>query len=95
MRPNNHVYTPNDGRSRHMCVFLNGNPLRACVYADTKRGVVRITDCPPVPHKHGKRVLFKTLRGRVEVVPRPEAEKRLGEQWNDWLHRHDATLTIT
>lgn len=62
-----HVHIAGDGRGDRD-VYLNGKPLRNVVYADTRRGVVRLYDSPPKVHKHGKRVIQRTRRGVVEVV---------------------------
>lgn len=67
MRPSNHVHTGDDGRGVRD-VFLNGTLLKHVIYADTKRGIVRVVDNPPNIDKHNKRVLSHTLRGAVEVV---------------------------
>lgn len=66
-----HVHTPMDGRgARH--VFLNGNPISRVVYADTRKGKVRIHDDPPKLDKYGKRIIERTLYGVVTVEPLTE-----------------------
>lgn len=65
-----HIHTPTDGRKPRN-VYLNGVLIKRVVYADTKRGLVRITDSPVKIHKHGKRIITRTMRGVVEVVPAP------------------------
>lgn len=63
-----HIHTPSDGRGGRNA-YLNGNLVRRVVYADTKKGYIRVTDDPPKLDKYGKRVISRTLRGKVEVVP--------------------------
>lgn len=69
MRANEHIHTPRDGRGRRD-VFLNGEKIDLVIYADTKRGIVRVVGNTIRLDKHHKRVLSKTLRGNVEVVQR-------------------------
>ena len=65
MKHQQHIYTPkNTGPSD---VFLNGNRIERVIYADTKRGFVRVIGNPSKIDKYGKRVLWKTLHGAVEV----------------------------
>jgi hypothetical protein len=64
-----HIHTGGDGR-RPRDVFLNGKRLERVVYADTRRGIVRVTDKPVKLHKHCKRIITRTLRGVVEVRER-------------------------
>ncbi len=67
-----HIHRPDDGRGRRN-VYLNGNKLTHCFYANTKRGIVDVhvlNDQGHIKiHKRGKRPLSKRLRGKVEVVP--------------------------
>lgn len=65
-----HIHTPNDGRGLRM-VTVNGVVLNNVTYADVKKGIVRFHDNPPKVHKHRKRLIERTLRGRVEVFPKP------------------------
>lgn len=67
MRPNKYVHTPYDGRGNRD-VFLNGKKIERVIYADEKRGIIRVTDTPLRLDKWRKNILWKTLRGRVEVV---------------------------
>lgn len=72
MKPNEYVHTPYDGRisedlRTQRDVFVNGKKIDGVMYADTKRGIVRIVRRPIRLDKHMKRVLTKTLRGNVEV----------------------------
>lgn len=60
------LHTPDDRRGPRD-VLLNGELLKRVVYANTRRGLVRVTDAPPKVHKHRKRVISRTLRGKVEV----------------------------
>lgn len=66
MKPNRHVHTGGDGRGARD-VFLDGTLINDVMYADTKRGIVRITTRPIRLDRFGKRVITKTLRGTVEV----------------------------
>jgi hypothetical protein len=61
-----HIHEPGDGRGRRR-VLLDGQLVRYVMFADTRKGVVRIAAQPVRLHKHGKRVVQRTLRGRVEV----------------------------
>lgn len=63
-----HVHTPGDGRGRRR-VLLNGEPISRVVFADTSKGVVRVIPFPVRMHKHGKRAIYRTLRGKVELEP--------------------------
>ncbi len=67
MRANKYVHTPYDGRGTRD-VFLNGNKIDRVIYADEKRGIVRVIHSPPRVDERNKRVLWKTMRGCVEVV---------------------------
>lgn len=60
------VHTPQDGRAPRL-VFLNGKPLDNCVYANERKSKVRVIPRPIRLHKYRKRVLEKTLYGRVTV----------------------------
>ena len=63
-----HVHEAGDGRPpRH--VWLDGELLKAVVYADEKRGMVRCLRQPLQLDKHGKRCLSFVLRGKVVVKP--------------------------
>lgn len=62
-----HIHTPHDGRGLRR-VTLNGQEIKGVVYADTKRGIVRVTDDPPKLNLWRKRVITRQLRGVVEVV---------------------------
>ncbi len=73
MKPNQYVHTPYDGRGKRD-VFLNGNKIDRVIYADEKRGIVRVTIWPIRLDKWRKNVLCKTLRGRVEVVSKVVSE---------------------
>lgn len=63
-----HIHTPDDGRGPRD-VYLNGKLVRRVVYANTKKGKVRVCDEPLKLDKYRKRILIRTKRGRVEVVP--------------------------
>ena len=68
MKPNQYVHTPTDGRGNDRVVFLNGKKIERVIYADTKRGIVRVVGNPIKLCKHGKQVKAKTMRGAVEVL---------------------------
>ncbi len=65
MRPA-HIHTPDDGR-KYRNVFVNGQQVTQCFYADTKRGIAKCYREPLKVDKYGKRALSKTLRGNVVV----------------------------
>jgi len=73
VKPNQYVHTWNDGRGIRD-VFLNGKKIEHVLYADEKRGIVRVTIWPIRLDKWRKNVLCKTLRGRVEVVSKVVSE---------------------
>lgn len=62
------AHTPGDGRGGRR-VLLNGKVIKRVLYADPKKGKVRVHDDPPKLHKHGKRFIERTLRGIVVVEP--------------------------
>ena len=68
MRANKYVHTPYDGRGTNRDVLLNGNKIDRVIYADEKRGIVRVLRSPIRLDKWRKLVLWRTFRGRVEVV---------------------------
>lgn len=68
LTPRHHIHTPNDSRGKRD-VFLNGKPIFNVIYADTHKGIVRVVGTPLKLDKWKKRVLWKTLRGHVEVRP--------------------------
>ncbi len=67
MKANEYIHTIDDGRGNRD-VFIDGKKIEHVMYADTKRGIVRVTHTPIKVDKYRKRVLTKTLRGRVEVA---------------------------
>lgn len=62
------IHTPNDGRGRRD-VFLNGQLMQRVVYADVRRGLIRVVDDPIKLCRYRKRVISRTLRGVVSVTP--------------------------
>jgi hypothetical protein len=48
-------------------VKVDGREVDRVIYADTRKGIVRHHDKPSRLHKHGKRVIERTKRGKVEV----------------------------
>ena len=65
---NDHIHTPSDGRGIRI-VRVNGKVIDRVLYADTKRGIVRRADNHLKLDKWGKRVLTRTIRGKVTVEP--------------------------
>ena len=61
------VHIPGDGRGPRR-VTCNGVEVRCVVYADTTRGIVRYHPHPLQIHKHGKRLIERTKRVKVEVI---------------------------
>ena len=61
-----HIYEV-DTYPRVKRVLVNGNEVKSVFYADTKKGFVRYYDDPPKMHKHGKRLISRTLWGDVTV----------------------------
>ena len=74
MKANKYVHTPYDGRGKNRDVLLNGNKIDRVIYADEKRGIVRVLRSPIRLDKWCKRVLWRTFRGRVEVVSKVVSE---------------------
>lgn len=68
MSPHPWEHTATDGRGPRQ-VYLNGRPINRVLYANTRKGKVRIHDNPPKLHKHGKRLIERTLHGVVTVEP--------------------------
>lgn len=62
------VHVPGDGRGNRM-VRLDGKPIFNCVYANERKGKVRVIPLPIRLHKHRKRVITRTLYGEVKVTP--------------------------
>lgn len=50
-------------------VWLDGKLIQNVVAVHRKTGRVRVHDIPAKLDKHGRRVLCRTLRGNVELVP--------------------------
>lgn len=61
-----HIHCRDDGRGRRR-VLVDGQVVEQVFYADTRKGVVRYYVKPLRVHKHGKRAISRTLRGKVEV----------------------------
>ena len=49
---------------RNVCVYLNGKPLNNVFECNVKNGTAQINR--GIIHKHGKRLLRKTLYGNIE-----------------------------
>ena len=67
MRNNKYIHTPEDGRGLRD-VFVNGKLIDNVVYADTRRNFVRITKTPFKTDRYRKRILLKTIRGKIDIV---------------------------
>lgn len=66
-----HIHTSTDKRGKRD-VFLNGKRIESVLYANTKKGVVRVARTERgllKLHKHGKRIQMRTLHGAVQVLP--------------------------
>lgn len=67
------VHTAGDGRGPRD-VFLNGNLMKDVVYADIRKGKIRVivrdANGSIRLHKFRKRVLTRTMRGEVVVTPK-------------------------
>lgn len=61
-----HIHHPSDGRGPRR-VFVNGNPVPNCTYADTEKGIVRCHLNPPRIKKNSSYFYERTLRGKVIV----------------------------
>lgn len=66
LRHGNHIHTAGDGRGLRR-VKVDGREVDRVIYADTRKGIVRHHDKPSRLHKHGKRFIERTRRGKVEV----------------------------
>lgn len=62
------VHTIDDGRGRRD-VYLDGVMVRSCIYANERKGKVRVYAQPMRLHRWRKRVITRTLYGHVRVVP--------------------------
>jgi len=60
------IHEPMDGRGPRL-VFLNGQEIQKCFYADTKKGVAKVYRTPFQLDKHKKRLLSDTLHGDVRL----------------------------
>lgn len=69
------IHKPDDGRGRR-AIFLNGRLIENVVYANTRKGIIRVaridTNGVVKLDKHRKRILTDTLRGTVTVYPMNE-----------------------
>lgn len=88
MKHQQHIYTPK--KTGPSDVFLNGNRIERVIYADTKRGFVRVIGNPAKIDKYGKRVLWKTLHGAVEVRLKVGAADTAPDGYNDRVEGRDA-----
>ena len=61
-----HIHTPYDGLGQRD-VLLNGKLIFNVIYADTRKGFVRVVGPKLRIDKWKKRILWRTLRGHVEV----------------------------
>lgn len=60
-------HSAGDGRGLR-AVFLNGERIERCVYADERRGIVKVMDNPVRISRAGNAITH-LKRGRVEVRP--------------------------
>lgn len=60
------IHHPGDGRGQRF-VYLDGEMVRQCIYADTRRGIVRLAHEPP--RLCPRRLVFRSVRrsGKVTV----------------------------
>lgn len=65
---NSHIHTPDDGRGPRR-VLLNGVPQFRVVYANLKKGKIRVLGDPVKLDKYRKRAIERTLHGVVAVEP--------------------------
>jgi hypothetical protein len=72
-----HIHTFDDGRGNRD-VFLDGKLIKYAVYADTKRGVVKVIDQPPRLDAGGE-LVESTLTGLVEIVLHTHGHITIGE----------------
>lgn len=61
-----HVHKAGDGRPPRD-VFVNGELIEHAIYADCARGIVNYAPMPLSIDRKKRRVVTRTLRGRVEV----------------------------
>lgn len=63
------IYVPGTYESYGIkAILVNGKIIKHVFYCDDKKGLVKYYPFPFRLHKHGKRVISKTVRGIVEVV---------------------------
>ena len=62
-----HAHTAGDGRGPRDA-YLNGKLIEHVLYADERKGVVRVAVWPYRLDKYRKRILVRTLHGTVKVV---------------------------
>lgn len=73
-RARRHTHTPGDGKL-YRDVWLNGRLVGGAIYADERRGIVRVITEPTRLVRWGKkRILTRTLRGQVIVKPKYSEE---------------------
>ena len=73
MKNPRHIHTPDDGRG-FRDTFVNGELVGGVVYADEKKGFVRVVTNPIKYNKLRRHVITKKIKG--EVVVRRHAEVR-------------------
>lgn len=61
-----HIHRHSDGRGQRR-VFVNGNEVKRCVWADTKRGRVVYTPYPVRMRRNSDEIYTRMLRGQVTV----------------------------
>ena len=62
-----HIHSFGDGRGVRQ-TFVNDRLVNRCFYADEKRGVAKVFLEPLRLDRHAKKLLSRTLHGRVTVV---------------------------
>ncbi len=70
------VHTPHDGRGLRD-VYLDGKPIDHVIYAETRRGVVRMHHHPFRRSKTRDQVISYKRKGRVEVYPMIVSARRV------------------
>lgn len=63
------IYVPGSYESYGVkAILVNGKVVDGVFYCDDKKGLVKFYPKPFRMHKYGKRLIVKTLRGKVKVI---------------------------